>query len=249
MVIPLSLKFPLVATTFIAHDMTTFADRILQFNQNLHFDGVLPDGIGILNPFRDQPGVPAVAAQFYRKYYDDSHPRHLILGINPGRLGAGLTGVPFTDPKRLEEKCGIPFPGPKTHEPSSVFVYEVVEAYGGPEAFYRDFYIHSVCPLGFVKKNEKGEVNYNYYDSKALTQAVQGFIVDNIRKQIAMGVHTETCFCFGTGQNFHFLEALNREHGFFGQVVPLEHPRFIMQYKAKEKAAYVEKYLAAFGRL
>ena len=223
--------------------MSTFADRILQFNQNLHFAGTLPEGIGILNPFRDQPGVLEVSSRFYKKYYDDHHARHLILGINPGRLGAGLTGVPFTDPKRLEEKCGIPFPGPKAHEPSSVFVYEVIEAYGGAAAFYRDFYIHSVCPLGFVKKTEKGEVNHNYYDSRALTRAVHGFILDNLRQQIAMGVKTDVCFCFGTGQNYHFLENLNREQGFFGRIVPLEHPRFIMQYKAKEKAAYVEKYL------
>jgi hypothetical protein len=28
--------------------------------------------------------------------------------------------------------------------------------------------------------------------------------------------------------------------------VALEHPRYIMQYKAKEKADYIEKYLKAF---
>ena len=34
--------------------------------------------------------------------------------------------------------------------------------------------------------------------------------------------------------------------GFFGKIVALEHPRFIMQYRAKTKAAYIAKYLAAF---
>lgn len=223
--------------------MSTFADRIIDFNQNLHFEGVLPDDIAILNPFKTVPGVMALSTLFYQKYYSDDQPRRLILGINPGRLGAGLTGVPFTDPKRLADKCGIPFPGPQAHEPSSVFVYEVVDAYGGPGRFYRDFYIHSVCPLGFVKKTDKGEVNYNYYDSRALTRAVYPFILDNLHRQIKMGVFTDRCYCFGTGQNFAFLEKINQEHRFFDQIIPLEHPRYIMQYKAREKAKYVARYL------
>jgi hypothetical protein len=30
-----------------------------------------------------------------------------VLGINPSRLGAGLTGIPFTEPKNIKEKMGI----------------------------------------------------------------------------------------------------------------------------------------------
>ncbi len=33
--------------------------------------------------------------------------RYLILGINPGRFGGGITGIPFTDPIRLQNICGI----------------------------------------------------------------------------------------------------------------------------------------------
>lgn len=227
----------------------TFADKVIHFNQNLHFEGTLPEGIGIMNPFRDNHGALEVSSRFYKKYYDDHQPRHLILGINPGRFGAGLTGVPFTDPKRLEEKCGIPFPGPKAYEPSSVFVYDVIEAYGGAASFYDRFYINSVCPLGFVRKTEKGEVNYNYYDSKALTAAALPFILDSIGKHLALGVQTDLCFCFGTGQNYRFLEQLNREHRFFGRILPLDHPRFVMQYKLKSKATYIEKYLRAFAEV
>ncbi len=227
--------------------MSTFADRIILFNQHLRFNGQLPEGIGIMNPFQENPKVLEISSQFYRQYYNDEQPRRLILGINPGRFGAGLTGIPFTDPKRLVEKCGIPFSGDKAHEPSSVFVYEVIEAFGGAEIFYRQFYINSVCPLGFVRFTEKGEVNYNYYDSKELTAAVKPFILENIQKQIDLGCHTDTCFCFGTGQNFKFLDAINREHRFFGKVVPLDHPRFVMQYKAKSKADYIDKYLRTLG--
>jgi hypothetical protein len=226
--------------------MNTFADKVIAFNKQLDFPGGLPEGISIMSPFRD-PLVRKTSEAFYRKYYDDDHPRYLILGINPGRFGAGVTGIPFTDPKRLIEKCGLEFHGELKHEPSSVFVYEVIDAFGGATAFYRKFYINSVCPLGFLAVGPKGkEVNYNYYDSKDLTKAVYNFIVNNIQKQIAMGVETNVCFCFGKGKNETFLRKMNDERKFFGQIIALEHPRFVMQYKAKLKQVYIQKYLSAF---
>lgn len=228
--------------------MTTFADKVIQFNQNLHFTGTLPPGVNILNPFREDENILPVSAAFYRKYYNDQNFRHMILGINPGRFGGGVTGVPFTDPKRLKQECHLPYPGKETHEPSSVFVYEVVNAYGGPEAFYRHFYINSVCPLGFTATGKNGkEVNYNYYDSKELTAAVYDFVVASIQQQINFGIHTDVCFCFGTGKNEKFMRQLNEQHQFFGRVVALEHPRFVMQYKARSKQVYIDKYLSAFN--
>ncbi|HEX2899248.1 MAG TPA: uracil-DNA glycosylase family protein [Bacteroidia bacterium] len=222
----------------------TFADKVIRFNRQLNFTGILPEGFGIMNPFQEDPKALASSEAFYRKYYDDHRPRRLILGINPGRFGAGVTGIPFTDPKRLIEVCKLPFSGKLEHEPSSVFVYEVVEAYGGPEAFYRDIYINSVCPLGFTTTSAKGKtVNVNYYDDKLLTQAVTPFILESIQAQIDLGVQTDCCFCFGTGKNFQFLNRLNEAHHFFGKVVPMEHPRFIMQYKSKTKDSYIAQYL------
>jgi hypothetical protein len=227
----------------------SFADSVISFNHSLRLDTPLPQGIRVMNPFTD-PVVSKTAATFYRKYYDDELPRHLILGINPGRFGAGATGIPFTDPKRLIEKCDINFHGPLLHEPSSVFVYEVIDAFGGPTAFYRQFYINSVCPLGFTAAGSRGnEVNYNYYDSTELTAAVHDFIVENIKKQIAIGVETDVCFCFGTGKNEAFLRKLNQDKKYFRKIVALEHPRFIMQYKARSKQVYIDKYLEAFRHI
>lgn len=227
----------------------TFGQKVILFNRQLEYTGApLPAGIRIMNPFREHEQALRISELFYNKYYNDDNARHIILGINPGRFGGGLTGIPFTDPKRLRSACHIGYQGKVTHEPSSVFVYEMINAYGGPEAFYRDFYINSPCPLGFTTVNADGkEKNYNYYDSKALTDAVTGFMTDNIRKQIALGIDTDTCFCFGTGKNESFLNKLNKQYGFFKRIVALEHPRFIMQYKAKTKLFYIDKYLAAFS--
>lgn len=225
----------------------TFADKVIAFNKQVNFTGNLPPGIRIMNPFREDEAIIPLSSVFYKKFYNDHHKRHLILGINPGRFGGGVTGVPFTDTKRLKNECGIPYTGKETHEPSSVFVYDVIEAFGGVKAFYEKIYINSICPLGFTSVGPNGkEVNYNYYDSKELTAAVYDFIIDSIRKQIALGVDTDVCFCFGTGKNEKFLKQLNEEQQFFGKIVALEHPRFVVQYKSKSKQEYIDKYLRAF---
>ncbi len=228
--------------------MKTFADKIISFNKKVEFNGTLPDGISIMNPFKEGKQPLIISSAFYKKYYDDHEKRYLILGINPGRFGAGVTGVPFTDTKRLLNECGFQFEGKSTHEPSATFVYEVINAFGGAQKFYKKFYIQSICPLGFTATNDKGkEVNYNYYDSKELTEAVFDFMIDNIRKQIKLGIRTDVCFCFGTGKNEKFIRKLNDEYHFFKKIIGLEHPRFIMQYKFNTKQAYVDKYLQAFA--
>jgi hypothetical protein len=223
----------------------SFADRIIEFNRKVDFNGSLPEGVKIMNPFRGEDDyILQVSSAFYRKFYDDNKPRHLILGINPGRFGAGFTGIPFTDTKRLTGDCGISYLGRQTHEPSSVFMYEIINEYGGAEKFYSDFYISSVSPLGFTQTDTNGgEKNYNYYDRPDLTAAVYDFMVVNIREQIAMGVITDICICLGTGKNEKFLQSLNEKYGFFGKIFALEHPRYVMQYRAKKKREFVEKYI------
>ncbi len=225
---------------------STFADRVIAFNERLTLDIPLPEGIRVMNPFTENPQALAASSAFYRKFYNDNRERRLILGINPGRHGAGVTGIPFTDTKRLVEKCGLGIDGLHTHEPSSVFVYDVIEAYGGVHNFYNDFYINSPSPLGFVTMNENGrEVNYNYYDSKELQTLLTGFMVSSIRAHISKGIITDRAFCLGTGKNFRFLEKLNQKHRFFEHLIPLEHPRYVMQYKSKHKSFYIDKFVCA----
>lgn len=199
-----------------------------------------------MDPFKDEghERVNAFCEAFYYKFYNDEAPRRLILGINPGRHGAGLTGIPFTDTKRLEQYCDIPSGGLHSHEPSSVFIYELIEAYGGVKTFYDKFFINSVCPLGFVISNSKGrEVNYNYYDDAQLQKAVLPFILKSIKQMIAMGMDTEKVFCLGTGKNYKFLTEFNKAHSLFNSVVALEHPRYVMQYKSRQKQAYLDRFV------
>lgn len=216
----------------------TFADKVNNFNKNLVLNSKLPDGVQAMNPFND-PIAFQLASTFYKKYYNDNNKRKLILGINPGRLGAGLTGIPFTDPVKLEDICNISNDLQKKTEPSAGFIYDMIESFGGPQKFYNKYFINSVSPLGFIKEG----INYNYYDSKELELAVEPFVIDSLRKIINFGIDSSVCFCLGNGNNFKYLKKLNQQQGFFEHLVPLPHPRWVVQYQRKRYDEFIGMYL------
>lgn len=220
------------------------SNKILDFLFNLQFPFDLPSGVEVMNPFSDKETARIVSI-FYNKYYSDNNPRYCIIGINPGRFGGGITGIPFTDPIRLVKECGIDNIWPRKQELSSVFVYDMINAFGGPEAFYMKFYFTAVSPLGFVR----GGKNLNYYDDKVLAERIVPFAVECFRLQIAWGLQTSVAFCLGEGTNYKFLSKLNTTYKLFDKIVSLSHPRFIMQYKLKTKDDYINKYLQEFSQL
>lgn len=224
-----------------------FADRVISFNKDLHYGGTLPDGFQVINPYLDNPETMTVMRQFYKKYYNDTAQRQFIIGINPSRHGAGVTGVPFTDTKRLASICGIPMKSAYTHEISSVFMYDMIEAYGGAADFYKKFYINSPFPLAITREAKAGKlVNANYYDAPELFDDVKNFMIQSLKNHISMGLDVSKVFVLGK-KNARFIQALNKEADLFGELVVLEHPRYIQQYKSKEKDHYILKYLEAFG--
>lgn len=221
-----------------------FAEKIIDFNLNLHYRGRLPPGFHTLNPFRQNQETLEVMQAFYRKFYNDNKPRSFIIGINPSRHGAGVTGIPFTDTKRLESEAGIEMQSARTHEVSSVFLYEVIRAYGGAKKFYQDFYINSPFPLAIVREGGRGLRNANYYDERFLYKAVENFMINKLREQIDFGLNTGKALVLGI-KNLKFIEEMNAEAKLFDELVAVEHPRFVQQYKSKEKDFYIEKYLTA----
>lgn len=230
-------------------EKTTFAKKVLRFNEKLSFKSLdIPDGFRVINPYSgDQKEIVGdITTAFYQKYYNDSKPRRIILGSSPARRGSAVTGVPFEDAKHLQSETGIFIDKFYINQSSSGFLYDVIREYGGCEKFYTDFYMNFVCPLGLVRTNSKGnEVNCNYYENKKLQENLSSFIISAIRSQIEFGIDTSVCYCIGSGQNYDFLSKLNTENRFFDMILPLEHPRFIMQYNSKNKDKYMEKYMKA----
>jgi hypothetical protein len=222
--------------------MLTWNQHIKQFYRNLQPPANLPPAVEVMVPFNNGQVIKAFDA-FYGKFYNDENQRRFILGINPGRFGGGITGIPFTDPIRLQNACGIPNDFQKRQELSSVFVYKIIEAYGGPEAFYSRFYITSYSPVGFTTHGK----NLNYYDDKILAAAVEPYAAECLKKQLTWPADRSVAYCWGDGKNFRFVSALNAKHHFFEKIIPLSHPRFIMQYKLKQIDSYIETYLQAFS--
>jgi len=215
-----------------------FCDRVLSFYQSLELKNKLPEGVSVMNPYKDVATI-ALVEKFYKKFYKDNIPRIFIAGINPGRLGGGTTGIPFTDPVKLEKNCGIENELPKKTELSADFIYQMILAYGGPGVFYNKFFFGAVCPLGFTKDGK----NLNYYDQNELKKEVTPFIIESLRGQLKLGIKTDRCYCLGEGKNFEFLNSLNKEYTFFKKIIPLPHPRFIMQYRRKKINDFISMYV------
>jgi len=215
-----------------------FSERVLDFYKKLELGASLPKGIEYMNPYVDDYALQ-LCELFYQKYYSDEKERTLLVGINPGRFGSGTTGISFTDPIKLEEDCGIPNTLAKKPELSADFIYAMIKAYGGPRKFYNNYFISAVSPLGFTKAGK----NINYYDEPALQKAVMPFIIRSINSMISLGISRKKCFCIGEGKNLSFLSKLNEEHQWFEEIIPLSHPRFILQYKRKSVSKYIDDYL------
>lgn len=227
----------------------TFADKVIDFNRQLSYSGKLPEGFQVLNPYLDNPETMLVMQQFYHHYYNDSQKRKFIIGINPSRHGAGVTGVPFTDTKRLESVCGIKMQSAHTHEISSVFMYDMIAEYGGASRFYQEFYINSPFPLAIIRQTKAGKwLNANYYDDATLFEMVKDFMILSLKNHISLGLDTSEVFVLGK-KNANFIQKLNKEEKLFDSIKILEHPRYIQQYKSKEKQFYIDKYILTLNNV
>ncbi len=194
----------------------------------------------MMNPYADER-VRVYLRAFLDKFCTDTKPRGLILGINPGRFGAGITGITFTDPVALADFCGIENHLGRRRELSSVFVYDVIARLGGPAEFFARYFLSAICPLGFTRAG----LNINYYDDKRLAQAVTPFIVSTLKQQIDIAGRSDVAFVLGAGKNLEFIRRLNEEHEFFERLQALDHPRFIMQYRRRRLEDYVRAYADA----
>ncbi len=226
----------------------SIGDKVIAFNKKLKYSDDLPEGFAVLNPFFDNPETLVVMEKFYKKFYNDNDQRKFIIGINPSRHGAGVTGVPFTDTKRLKSHSQIEMKSTHTHEISSVYVHSVIDAFGGTAKFYKEFFINSPFPLAIIQKKKGRWLNANYYDDKKLFEAVKPFMIKSLKDHISLGLDTSEVFILGK-KNAVFLDKINKEEKFFDKMTILDHPRYIQQYKSKEKEMYIDKYLIALNKI
>jgi hypothetical protein len=74
-------------------------------------------------------------------------------------------------------------------------------------------------------------------------------IVDELDAHMKWPVRRDVAVCIGKGENYKFLTALNKEHGWFDRIEVLPHPRWILQYRRREKTLHLDAYLKVLSEL
>ena len=186
--------------------------------------------ICVLTDFLDHREV---ADAFWSTFYPGDLPREVICGLNPGRLGAGLTGVPFTDFLSLSKLL----PGIKRNdtEASAQFFFQVVQAVGA-EAFFKRFYVTNISAVGFLKAGK----NLNYHD---LPQGARGVVERNFNEEMQVVAPTRV---IALGRHAYASVKKNLPSGV--EVSYLAHPSWIMTYRRSEADAWVRRYIDALMR-
>lgn len=130
----------------------TFMKRVLQDGTVLQ--ELKRERISILPGFMER--VDLVRA-YYEKFYANRGNRLVLCGINPGRYGAGETGIPFVDfdgvSRLMSENYG------HDQERSAQFILSVIEGYGLGE-FQNSVYLTNLSWFGFRRDGR----NMNYYN-------------------------------------------------------------------------------------
>ena len=229
--------------------MPDVAANLVHFLREFPKANSLPLNVTVENPYQKESKILGYLEEFAKKYYADNNERVGIFGINPGRFGGLLTGISFTDPSALVNNCKIAYQGEVGRaELSSQFIYQVIgdSEMGGPEEFYRRFYIGSLYPFTLLTTGKHNKPkNYNYYDSPSLFAALKEQIIYSIRQQIAkLNLNKEVVVCLGK-KNAAYLRKLNEKEHFFETIVDLPHPRYLMQYRSPggDCSAGVTQYL------
>ncbi len=217
-----------------------FGRSLATYLFNLRFAIPLPSGFEVLTPYSNAE-VQSVVQVFCDRYYGGSHMRLGVWGINPGRFGAGITGLSFTDPVSLKNQLGIESSITGRQEISAEFISMVIEAYGGPGKFYHDVYLGALSPLGFVRDGK----NINFYDDVQLSKDIVPFITSSVNTITGFGLNRKAAILLGSGalQKYtrQYLSATFREM----KVIALDHPRFVMQYRRAHVSEYVKRYVEA----
>jgi len=137
--------------------MNNLVDGMLDLLKKLENEKALKqENITVLNEFtKNEKHI----RNFYRDYVDGNIGtiKVVLCGINPGKNGAGKTGIPFIDFNSLSEL--LTEVKRYDSEKSAGFFYSIIKKYGARK-FYSNIYVTNICSVGFLKDNK----NYNYYD-------------------------------------------------------------------------------------
>lgn len=204
-------------------------DRYLNDDVFLHLIG--EHEICILSDFLlNKVGIDT----FWRTYYGGAVPRVVLCGINPGRHGAGKTGIPFLDFQLLSQLIsGI---DRQDSERSARFFFQVVRQFG-VAAFFHSFYVTNVASVGFIRDGKN--LNYDALPASALEVVERNFLQE-------MEIVQPT----------HVISLSNVVQKTVRKLLPttvdcsmrLPHPSWITTYRGNEMDKWAARYLAVLDK-
>ena len=164
----------------ILDEKIKFYDDLQSGSRRWVVEALNKEGISVLDGFIENISI---VSEFYNKYYNLDTDRIVLCGINPGRKGAGKTGIPFIDFKSLSYM--LDSVTSNDSEESAQFVYDII-SYFGAKNFYNKVYLTNISWFGFL---EDGKKNCNYYElsERIIGEFISGFISEmNIVKPISI---------------------------------------------------------------
>ncbi|MHB1301481.1 MAG: uracil-DNA glycosylase family protein [Burkholderiales bacterium] len=171
---------------------------------------------------------------FWQRFYGEGIPRIMVCGINPGRFGAGKTGIPFLDFMSLSKL--IPGIERQDSEKSASFFFEVVRSFGA-ETFFHTFYVSNFSSVGYLRDG----TNLNYHD---LPDVAREIVERNFLEEIET-IHPT-----------HVISLGKEVHESVRNLLPasidcslrLPHPSWVATYRANETNQWVSRYREVLGK-
>jgi hypothetical protein len=140
----------------------TFSDRYSVYLKSINI-GILSDFLGNKQHIID----------FHKKYIEPNSPKIVMCGINPGRLGAGVTGIPFIDTLSLSKL--VPNINNPKSEKSAKFFFSIIEEIGVNE-FYKNVHVTNMSWFGFYNIDTGKNVNYNSLPVEIQNVLIEKFV-------------------------------------------------------------------------
>lgn len=207
--------------------MNLYNELAKRYENNSAFNTELSNqGINILQGYQNNKSN---IEKFYEHFYKNNYPKIILCGINPGRLGAGKTGIPFIDFDTLRE-IFITIFGisgfPSESERSAQFIKYVIENFEGRYAsFFNNVYLTNFSFLGYTKENK----NINYYELpchlKKFIEEMFIYEMDIIRPKVIIPLSVDVANSLSKIEKFKNLTIAER----------LPHPYWCSFEKRKEE--------------
>jgi hypothetical protein len=179
--------------------------------------------------------------EFHKKYIEPNSPKIVICGINPGRNGAGLTGIPFIDFESLSNML----PGIKENdwEQSAKFFFSVVQGFG-IEIFYKNFHVTNISWFGFSRIDKSKNVNYF---EKDISTEIAIYLIDKFVEEMDL-INPDYIIPLSKTVLYE-LENLKKQKKIRAEIgTCLNHPSWVVAYRRKDLSTWRQKYIDTFSK-